>query len=160
MKGENMNKTKKIAIIAVAVVMLAAALPVQADLYGKWAGTGKGYCFPNNSYSSIIYPWNVWEGEVYISPEQEAPIFEGVWVDELGNHGIFKGNVHFPPIEEIAVAEGAWYWFDPTGPANVPVYGGDFEMTFHFLEDYCKGIWTTHWPSPSEVGTMEGKYQD
>lgn len=153
-----MHKTKKIIPGALAVTLLLGATPVAAELYGTWGGTGNGECYPHSDV--VIFPWSVWKGDVYISPEQDAPIFEGEWYDETGNYGTFKGNVYFPPIEEIAIAEGEWTWYDPESDSNKPVVGGKFKMTFCFLVGYCNGIWNTHWPSPSEVGTMTGKKLD
>ncbi len=146
------------ALFALAAISLLAASPLAADLWGTWAGTGNGNCYPPPG--SVIYPWQQWKGDVYTIDSQDAPIFEGVWSDKLGNHGTFKGNIYFPPIEEQAIAEGEWTWYDPLGPSAEPIVGGKFKMTFSFLEDYCKGTWTTIWISSSAKGTMEGKDQD
>ncbi|NLI98708.1 hypothetical protein GX441_08640 [bacterium] len=150
----NLKKT----LLVVAALCLIASTPLAADLWGTWAGSGKGNCYPHPGV--VIYPWQNWKGEVYKTEDQDAPIFEGEWYDELGNYGTFKGNIYFPPIEEEAIAEGEWTWYDPDGTSAEPVVGGKFKMTFMFIEDYCKGSWKTIWPSTSAVGTMEGKDQD
>lgn len=145
-------------LIALAAITLVASTPLAADLWGTWAGTGEGNCYPYPEV--VIYPWQTWEGKVYTSPDQDAPIFEGEWYDEIGNHGTFKGNIYYPPVEEEAIAEGEWTWYDPDGVSTKPTIGGKFKMTFYFLEDYCAGSWETIWPSTSAVGSMEGTDQD
>lgn len=145
---------RKVLPIVLAVVLLLAATPAFAQLAGTWAGEGTGSCCPRPG--TVIYPWQTWKGFI---PDEEN-VFTGEWYDADGNRGIFKGEIEFSPIPEIAYARGAWYWYDPLGPANRPIYGGDFKMTFYFLEDECKGEWTTIWPSPSARGTMKGKKVD
>lgn len=137
--------------ILVALILAIGATSAFAQLSGTWKGTGTGFCYPRNSV--VIYPWHEWKGEIPNSQD----VFEGEWWDHLGNHGTFKGEVEFSPIPEIATAKGSWYWYDPLGPASRPKYGGDFEMTFWFLEGKCEGTWTTIWPSPGAIGTMEGE---
>jgi hypothetical protein len=146
-----MNNTKKLLIAALAVIFLAGATPTAAQIAGTWEGTGRGSCYPHPG--TVIYPWQKWGGEIPNSQD----VFFGEWKDTLDNRGIFKGEVEFSPIPEVAYARGAWYWYDPTSPSAQPVYGGDFEMTFHILEERCEGIWTSIWPSPSEHGTMRGR---
>ena len=146
---------RKSLFAAITVILLVGAVPAFAQLYGTWAGNGKGCCCPHPGV--VIYPWQNWEGEVYISSDQDAPIFEGKWWDEDGSYGYFKGNIYFPPIEEQAIAEGEWTWYDPDGTSAEPVIGGKFKMTFAFLEGYCKGTWDTKWISFCQRGTMEGK---
>jgi len=142
---------KKIILSALAAVLLLGASPAFAQLAGVWVGEGTGSCSPRPGV--VICPWQNWKGEIPNSQDR----FTGEWYDEAGNCGIFKAEVEFSPIPEIAYAEGAWYWFDPTGPAHRPVYGGDFKMTFYFCEGKCEGVWTTIWPSVTPQGTMKGK---
>lgn len=140
---------RKILLTAVAVTVMLGATPLFAQLAGVWEGTGTGNAYPHPGV--VIYPWQNWQGEIPATQD----VFTGEWYDSLGNHGIFKGEVEFSPIPEIAYAKGSWYWYDPTGTAD-PVYGGDFEMTFWFLNERCNGIWNTIWPSSSDRGTMKG----
>jgi hypothetical protein len=150
---------KKLILTALVVVVLLGATPLAAQLYGTWAGTGEGCCYPGPGV--VIYPWQTWKGEVYISSYQDVPIFEGEWWDADGNHGTFKGKP-IPSIPEIAVFRGEWTWFDPTGTSARPRYGGDFEMIFYFMSShpYCEGTWTSIWPSPGLPGTMKGEKVD
>lgn len=150
---------RKTFLAALAVVLLLGAVPASAQLLGTWEGTGTGNCFPHSGV--VIYPWSVWKGEVYISPDQDAPIFEGEWYDELGNCGTFKGNVLLiSPSKDQRICLGEWTWFDPSSDSNQPVYGGDFRMTFYLKEACCDGTWTTIWISSSARGTMEGTKTD
>lgn len=151
-------KLSKIVLVALAVIFLAGATPAFAQLLGTWEGTGRGNCYPHPGV--VIYPWSVWEGEVYISPDQEAPIFEGEWYDEPGNCGTFKGNVLPTGTEDQRVCFGEWTWYDPTSDSSEPVYGGDFRMTFYLEEGSCSGTWTTIWISSSDRGTMRGRKVD
>jgi hypothetical protein len=146
-----MRNLKKILPALVAACVLLGATPALAQVAGVWQGEGSGNAYPHPG--TVIYPWQNWKGEIPNTQDE----FTGVWYDGLGNHGIFKGEVEFSPIPEIALAKGAWYWYDPLGPSSQPVYGGKFEMTFYFLADYCKGTWTTIWPSTSAQGTMKGE---
>jgi hypothetical protein len=145
-------KTLKTITIALVLLMAVAATPAFGQLAGVWQGTGQGNAYPRNS--TVIYPWQNWKGEIPNSQD----VFSGTWYDALGNHGTFKGKIKFSPIPELAVAKGSWYWFDPLGPANVPVYGGDFNMDFWFTMGTCNGTWTTIWPSTGPVGSMTGEY--
>lgn len=138
--------------IALTLVLIAAlgATSAFAQLAGTWAGTGEGCCYPRNNL--LIYPWQNWKGEI----PNSLNAFEGEWCDADGNYGIFKGTP-VPSIPEIAVFRGEWFWYDPLG-TDEPVYGGDFEMIFYFMEKlYCEGTWDTKWPSPCPRGTMEGE---
>lgn len=146
-------------LILITVLSVLGASPLAAQLYGTWAGTGTGNAYPHPGV--VIYPWSVWEGEVYISPDQDAPIFEGKWYDELGNYGIFKGNVlPISPSSDQEICLGEWFWYDPAGTSDEPVYGGDFKMTFWLEEGSCNGSWTTIWISSSDKGTMRGRKID
>ena len=136
--------------IIITLVLVIGATSAFAQLAGVWEGTGTGNAYPYPGV--VIYPWQTWKGEIPLTQD----VFTGEWYDDLGNHGIFKGVVEFSSIPEIAYAKGAWYWYDPTGPANQPVYGGKFEMTFWFLEERCEGTWNSIWPSPGPPGTMTG----
>ncbi|TET23355.1 MAG: hypothetical protein E3J71_03055 [Candidatus Stahlbacteria bacterium] len=149
-----MSNSKKILIAALAVIFLAGATPIAAQIAGTWEGTGRGCCYPR--LSTVIYPWQEWKGEIPNSQD----VFTGEWWDADGNHGTFKGAVEFSVIPELAYAEGEWTWYDPTGPSHEPLYGGDFEMTFYILEGRCEGTWTSIWPSPSDHGTMRGRKID
>ncbi len=146
-----MHNSKKLILAVLAVILLLGATPAFAQLAGTWEGTGTGCCSPHPG--TVIYPWQTWKGEIPNSQD----VFIGEWWDADDNHGTFKGEVEFSVIPELAYAEGEWTWYDPTGPSNEPVYGGDFEMTFYILEKRCEGIWTSIWPSPSEQGTMRGR---
>ncbi len=143
-------KTTKALIVIVVLMLAVAATPAVAQLAGVWEGTGKGNAYPRNS--TVIYPWQKWEGEI----PNTQDVFSGTWSDSIGNRGTFKGEVEFSAIPELAKAKGSWYWFDPLGPSNVPVYGGDFAMDFWFTMGTCEGTWTTIWPSTGVVGSMEG----
>ncbi|MBN2378427.1 hypothetical protein JXM67_01310 [candidate division WOR-3 bacterium] len=149
-----MLKYKKIILTVLAAAVILGAAPAFAQLYGTWKGDGRGNCYPHPGV--VIYPWQDWKGEVFVSPDEDIILFTGDWYDALGNHGIFKGRVEFSPIPELAIAKGSWFWFDPTGTAE-PVYGGDFKMNFWFTMNRCDGHWTTIWPSTSAEGTMKGK---
>ncbi len=142
---------RKLLVAALAAAVLLAASPAFAHLSGAWEGTGTGYCYPRSSI--IIYPWQDWQGQI----PNAANSFTGTWNDALGNHGTFKGSPA-PSIPEIAVFKGTWTWFDPDGSSTIPVYGGDFTMTFYILDDTCAGTWTTIWPTPYKVGTMRGAW--
>lgn len=143
-------KLSKIVAMAAVLVLALGATSAFAQLAGIWEGTGTGNAYPHPGV--VIYPWQNWKGEIPNSQD----VFTGEWYDANGNHGIFKGEVEFSPIPEIAYAKGAWYWYDPLGPSTQPVYGGDFEMTFYYLDGRCNGIWNTIWPSTSAQGTMKG----
>jgi hypothetical protein len=141
------------AILIIAGIMLVAAAPALAQVAGVWAGEGKGNCFPHPG--TEIHPWQNWKGVIPNSMD----IFKGKWHDADGNYGIFKGKP-VPSIPEIAVFRGSWYWYDPLGSSDKPVYGGDFEMIFHFMDSeryWCEGTWMTIWPSISAQGTMKGR---
>ncbi|MBN2379643.1 hypothetical protein JXM67_07575 [candidate division WOR-3 bacterium] len=153
-----MRISKKLVLGIIAAVLLLGATPAFAQLLGTWQGTGRGNCYPHPGV--VIYPWSAWNGEVYISPDQDAPVFEGEWYDELGNHGTFKGNVLPLGTPDQRFCRGIWTWYDPTGTSDKPVYGGDFEMTFYLEEGACRGTWTTIWISSSERGTMRGRKVD
>jgi hypothetical protein len=144
---------RKIIHVAFVALFLLSATPAFAQLYGTWAGSGDGYCFPPDT--KIIYPWQNWKGTIP-DPSSGAKFkFTGEWYDELGNSGRFVGSP-VPSIPEVTAFRGTWYWYDPSG-ASDPVYGGDFEMIFYFMKGYCKGTWTTIWPTPYKVGTMKGE---
>ena len=151
-----MRNLQKTILGAVALVLLLSAVPVSADLIGTWAGTGTGNCHPRNSV--VIYPWSVWEGQVFVSEEEDATIFVGEWEDELGNHGTFRGRVlPISTAPDERICRGRWTWYDPDGVSVEPVVGGQFRMVFHPEEAVCEGIWTSIWPSSSAQGTMEGE---
>ena len=145
-----MLNSKKIILAALAVILLLGATPAFAQLAGTWAGTGTGAAYP--PCHPPIYPWQNWKGEIPLTQD----IFTGDWYDADGNNGIFKGEIEWVSIT-VALCKGRWYWFDPTGPSHEPIYGGDFEMKFYVLEEYCEGKWTSIWPSPSDHGTMRGR---
>jgi hypothetical protein len=150
-----MRNLKKTILGAAVLVLFTAAVPVSADLVGVWAGTGTGNCHPPGT---VIYPWSVWEGKVYVSEVQNITIFEGSWEDELGNHGTFRGRVlPLSPAPDEKICIGRWTWYDPEGVSAEPVVGGQFRMVFHPEEAVCEGTWKSKWPSSSEVGTMEGQ---
>ncbi len=147
-----MHKTKKIIVAILAVVILLAATPAFGQIAGTWAGVGKGSCCPYPG--TVIYPWQEWKGFI---PDSED-VFYGKWCDVDGNHGEFKGKLVPSPIPEERRFQGEWTWYDPA--SIVPVVGGKFEMTFYIYSKECKGVWKTHWPSTSAVGTMKGKKVD
>jgi hypothetical protein len=154
-----MSKAKKLILGVFALGLLLAATPVSAQLIGAWEGEGSGFCYPHPG--TVIYPWNEWEGEVYISPDQDAPIFEGEWWDAMDNWGTFKGNVlSISPTENQRICIGEWTWYDPNGTSAEPVYGGTFRMVFYLKEGVCQGTWKTIWPTPYKVGTMKGEKID
>lgn len=144
-------KNSKALLVALLLVLALGATTASAQIAGTWKGTGTGDAYP---YSSVvIHPWQSWKGEIPNSQD----VFTGDWYDADGNHGTFRGTP-VPSIPEVVVFKGSWYWFDPASPSSRPRYGGDFEMTFHFMEGYyCEGIWTTIWPSSSDQGTMRGR---
>jgi hypothetical protein len=143
-------KGSKALLITLVLVLALGATPAFAQIAGTWEGTGRGSCSPHPGV--LIYPWQTWKGEI---PSTED-VFSGEWWDSDGNHGIFKGEIDWVSIT-VAICKGRWYWYDPTGPSAEPIYGGDFEMKFYVFEEYCEGIWTSIWPSPSEQGTMRGR---
>ena len=146
-----MHNSKKLLLAVLAVILLLGATPAFAQLAGTWEGIGRGEAYP--PCHPPINPWQTWKGEIPLTQD----VFTGEWWDADCNHGTFKGVVEFSPIPELAYAEGEWTWYDPTGPSNEPVYGGDFEMTFYILEEICEGTWTSIWPSPGLPGTMRGR---
>jgi hypothetical protein len=94
-----MNRPQKILITALAVVILLGAAPAFADLDGVWAGEGEGSCCaPDNT---IIYPWQIWEGEV------AEGVFEGEWYNDDGSHGGFSGGIIY---FYVSVEPGAHTW--------------------------------------------------
>lgn len=149
---------RKIILAATTLTLLAAATSASGQLLGTWAGEGKGCCYPYPEY--VIYPWQNWKGTVYYPEDAEKPVFEGEWYDEDGNHGTFFGNNYPTPIEEYYLFKGEWTWFDPASKTAEPVVGGKFEMKFHFIVGTSSGFWQTEWPSPSEEGTMQGKWME
>lgn len=156
-----MRISNKLVLGVLAAALLLGATPAFAQLLGTWEGTGLGNCYP---YPGVaIYPWSIWKGEVYQSPDEDIILFEGEWYDELGNKGIFKGKILPFATPGKRYFKGKWFWYDPAGVSAEPVYGGDFEMTFYLAATdppYCKGEWKTHWPSMTAVGTMKGKKVD
>ena len=144
-----MRNHKKLFVVAAALLLFCVVTPAFAQLAGTWAGEGKGNCYPYNN--TVIYPWQNWKGEI---PNSED-VFTGEWYDSNGEHGTFKSEITWISLT-TAVAKGAWYWYDPLGPSAKPVYGGDFTMTFYVYAKDCEGVWTTHWPSSSVVGSMKG----
>jgi len=145
-----MHKTKKTILTALAVILLLAATPAFAQLAGTWAGVGAGSAHPPGT---VIYPWQEWKG--FIPDSEDA--FYGEWCDADGNHGKFKGKLVPSPIPEERHFKGYWTWDDPS---SVSKKAGDFHMVFYFLEDYCKGTWTSIWPSPGFPGIMKGEKVD
>ncbi|MBN2379652.1 hypothetical protein JXM67_07620 [candidate division WOR-3 bacterium] len=144
---------RKTILAVVALTILIAATPVSAQLFGTWAGIGYGNCHPPGT---TIYPWQTWEGKVYVPETGDIPVFEGKWKDADGNLGKFKGKMVPSPIPEERHFKGYWTWETMAGIAK----GGEFHMVFYFLEGECTGTWTSIWPSSSIVGTMKGKKVD
>jgi hypothetical protein len=142
---------RKIILIALAAMFIIGATPALAQVAGVWEGTGSGNAHPHPGV--VIYPWQQWTGEI----PKTLDVFSGKWSDKAGNYGIFEGK-QVPSIPEIVAFKGSWYWNDPDGPSDKPVYGGDFEMRFHFMGGnfWCEGTWTTIWISSSAKGTMKG----
>jgi hypothetical protein len=152
-KGKSMNRIKTTAVIAVvAVIFFAAALPVQAGLYGTWEGVGNGCCRPPDN--GEIYPWQSWQGHVVF--DSPSPVFIGDWHDEYGNYGTFEGRVFLYPEEDKAVARGEWTWIDPSGVSSEPIVGGKFKMIFYISGNDAGGEWGTIWPPTGKVGAMKG----
>ncbi|NLI98709.1 hypothetical protein GX441_08645 [bacterium] len=148
-----MINARRIAI-ALSVFFALGAASLNAQLSGTWKGSGTGSCIPHPGI--VIYPWQEWKGEI---PDAED-VFSGEWRDSGGNHGTFKGTPLPSPIPEERRFSGEWTWLDPTVPSTQPVVGGKFSMTFYFLEGYCKGTWSSVWPSASARGTMKGERVD
>lgn len=142
---------RKVIVSAIALALILGASPALAQVAGTWVGTGDGKAYPHPGV--IIHPWQQWKGEI---PDAQD-VFSGEWSDEDGNYGIFKGSP-VPSIPEVVVFRGEWYWYDPDGFSDQPVLGGDFEMIFHFMDEYwCEGTWTSVWiSSSSDKGTMKG----
>jgi hypothetical protein len=152
-----MRNLKKTMLVIAATCILLGATPAFAQLLGAWEGDGLGSCVPHPGMT--IYPWSVWTGEVFESPDEDIVLFEGKWEDELGYHGIFKGRMLPFGTPTQSFFRGQWFWYDPTINTTEPVFGGKFNMTFTITETdppTCNGTWTTIWPSPGIVGTMEG----
>lgn len=131
-----MHNHKKL-IVVLGVVLLAAASPVLAQLAGTWAGEGTGSCSPRPGL--VIYPWQNWKGEI----SEDEDVFEGEWRDEDGNRGSFFGEPAPFSTPESKIYQGYWTWETPDGLYK----GGEFKMTFFFLEDVCEGTWNSIWPS-------------
>ncbi len=148
---------RKAMFSAIALALLASATSSSAQLLGIWAGEGKGSCYP---YSDCeIFPWQNWKGVVYYPDDAKKPVFVGEWFDAEGNHGTFFGKNYPTPIEEYYLFKGEWTWYDPASKTAEPVVGGNFEMKFYFIAGTSSGFWDTEWPSPSEQGTMWGKWE-
>ncbi|MBN2379645.1 hypothetical protein JXM67_07585 [candidate division WOR-3 bacterium] len=141
---------RKSLLIALTVILLAGALPATAQVAGTWAGEGSGSCYPPSGI--VIHPWQTWKGEI---PNTEQT-FTGRWRDEDGNHGSFFGRLAPFSTPETVIYQGYWTLETPAGISK----GGEFTMTFYFLEGECKGAWTSIWPSPGLPGKMWGKKVD
>jgi hypothetical protein len=132
-----MPNLKRVILTALAVILVVGATPAAAQLVGTWAGEGTGCCSPNPWI--VIYPWQNWKGEI---PEDED-VFKGEWWDADGNHGSFFGKPAPFSTPESKIYQGYWTWEPSSG-----IYkGGEFTMTFYFLEGECKGTWNSIWPS-------------
>jgi len=142
-----MSTPKKILLTALAVILLLGATPLAAQIAGVWEGTGKGAAYPPCHLP--IYPWQKWIGEI---PNSED-VFFGEWKDTLDNHGRFEGKPAPYSTPDAKVFKGYWTWETPEGIFK----GGEFTMTFYFLEGECKGTWTSIWPSPGLPGKMWGR---
>jgi hypothetical protein len=144
---------RKSLTIALAVILLAGAVPAVAQINGNWAGTGKGACSPPpvgpNDFA--IYAWQSWKGVI------EGGAFYGKWEDKSGNYGNFKGEIIWVSQTE-AYAEGRWTWIYAT-PDQIKEYDmGEFSMKFvHFPVEtpYCWGKW--HSKYSNEGGSMKGR---
>ena len=144
-----MSNPKKLLIAALAVIFLAGATPLAAQLPGTWQGTGTGSTQTPTERPFLIYPWQTWGGTLH------GLEFTGMWVDQRGFHGCFRGET--PPISppEFAVYRGEWTWInDETGDT---ITMGTFEMTFFFLEDTCEGEWWRY--CTPDHGTMTGHFK-
>ncbi|TKJ43648.1 hypothetical protein CEE36_02900 [candidate division TA06 bacterium B3_TA06] len=139
-----MSNSKKLLIAALAVIFLAGATPLAAQLAGVWAGTGEGCCSPPGT---TIYPWQTWKGEIPNSQD----VFSGKWWDADSNRGTFHGKIIISSVTE-AYCEGIWNLDDPSGAS---IIGGDFKMTFYILEGTCEGTWISIWPTALPA-TMRG----
>jgi hypothetical protein len=145
-----MSDYKKLLITALAVILLAGATPLAAELDGTWEGNGEGSC--ETPTGIIIYPWETWYGDVLNGA------FDGNWEDPDGNYGTFHGGIIFfyisvePPSYTMAHCEGTWTWMSPDGLE--PIEMGGFSMEFNLGLEICDGEW---WPySGAEGGTMWG----
>ena len=152
-----MSNSKKLLIAALAVIFLAGATPLTAQLAGTWAGEGEGWCpFPVPYPSEYMKPWQNWKGFI---PNSED-VFTGEWWDGDNKRGNFKGEIIFISPED-AYCKGEWTWLDERFYPPREYYMGPFSMKFKLVEKlYCYGEWQGHLPSGIYSGTMEGKKVD
>ncbi|TKJ43651.1 hypothetical protein CEE36_02915 [candidate division TA06 bacterium B3_TA06] len=149
-----MSNPKKILIAALAVIFLAGATPLLAQLNGTWAGEGEGVCSPPPPIPTDfpIYAWQNWKGLV-----EDNEVFYGEWYDNRCNNGTFKGEIVFVTPED-AYCEGEWHWFDERYDPPRVYYMGPFSMKFKLEEAICYGEWRTYYSN--ESGTMKGEKID
>jgi len=138
---------RKLLWVAIAATLIIGATPALAQLAGTWAGVGKGEAYPPSG--EILYPWQHWKGFI---PDDEGS-FSGKWYDGNGNHGRFEGKPAPSSTPEIKSFKGYWTWETEAGI----IKAGEFVMDFYYLEGYCKGKWTSIWPSPGLPGVMKGE---
>jgi hypothetical protein len=146
-KGATMRKSMT---IAVAVILLAAVLPATAQVAGTWQGNGTGSCSPP---SGMIHPWQYWEGFI----GNDELVFEGTWEEEDGSsHGSFSGHLAPFSTPETVIFQGYW----TLDSEEFSCIGGNFTMTFYYLEDECNGTWTSVWPAALPCTMWGKKIQD
>jgi hypothetical protein len=137
-------------LFAAAIAAAIGATSLPAQLYGPWAGSGKGSCtLPDGS---VIYPWQDWYGIL----RQDSDVFSGTWRDTVtGNKGTFKGsNVAVGPM--TVICKGVWTWAGTDSDDSAPVEMGAFMMNFYGDEGKCSGEWSSYSSVSADQGRMYG----
>ncbi len=137
-------------LFAAVILIVAGASSLSAQLYGPWAGSGKGSCTAPDG--SLMYPWQDWYGIL----RMDTDVFSGTWHDTItGNKGTFKGsNVAVGPT--TVICEGVWTWAGIDSDASAPIEMGAFVMTFYEDVGKCSGEWSCYSSVTPDQGRMSG----